>query len=237
MTDVEIRRWEGERDALLPSFRLAEDSEQELAEYVNLGEVFVAFEGAAIVGHLQLVTLESPERMEIMNMAVAEDRRGMGIGRALVAQALTRARELGARILIVGTGAADTGNLRFYQRQGFRMASIERGRVRPRRRLRGGDRRRRRPPARPRLARPGSLTKGRVHGRVPWVLAAAFTARRTEVGRGGRRRRFARPMLGRARSQPCRSRRRRRSSARSRRGRTPARCRGSACRAASPPAT
>ncbi|GGM67919.1 hypothetical protein ACFFX1_46670 [Dactylosporangium sucinum] len=30
------------------------------------------------------------------------------------------------RTLRVATGAADVGNLRFYQRQGFRMRSIER---------------------------------------------------------------------------------------------------------------
>jgi hypothetical protein len=29
-------------------------------------------------------------------------------------------------VLVVATAAADTGNLRFYQRQGFRMRAIER---------------------------------------------------------------------------------------------------------------
>jgi GNAT superfamily N-acetyltransferase len=59
-------------------------------------------------------------------MAVVETQRGRGVGRALVAGAIERARDERIEVLRVATGAADTGNLRFYQRLGFRMRSIER---------------------------------------------------------------------------------------------------------------
>ena len=59
-------------------------------------------------------------------MAVEPSYRGLGIGSHLIQVAVERERERGARMLIVGTAAADLDNLRFYQRSGFRMRSIER---------------------------------------------------------------------------------------------------------------
>jgi GNAT superfamily N-acetyltransferase len=59
-------------------------------------------------------------------MAVIEKHQGQGVGRALVEEAVRRSRARGARLLIVATAAADTGNLRFYQRLDFRMLRIER---------------------------------------------------------------------------------------------------------------
>ena len=49
-----------------------------------------------------------------------------GLGRALVARAVAECRSDGLHMLLVATAAADTGNLRFYQRLGFRMLRIER---------------------------------------------------------------------------------------------------------------
>jgi predicted N-acetyltransferase YhbS len=59
-------------------------------------------------------------------MAVLPERQGRGIGGALVTAALELARAAGRSTLVVATAAADVGNLRFYQRLGFRMRSIER---------------------------------------------------------------------------------------------------------------
>jgi GNAT superfamily N-acetyltransferase len=117
---MRIQLHTGEREALRPLFELAEDSRAELDAYIDAGEVLVAVEGGERVGHLQLVG------DEIKNMAVVETQRGRGVGRALVAAAIERAREERIELLRVATGAADTGNLRFYQRLGFRMRSIER---------------------------------------------------------------------------------------------------------------
>ena len=76
----------GDREALRPLFELAEDSRAELDAYIGAGEVLVAVEGDERVGHLQLVG------DEIKNMAVVEAHRGRGVGRALVAAAIERAR-------------------------------------------------------------------------------------------------------------------------------------------------
>ena len=58
-------------------------------------------------------------------MAVAAGVRGTGIGRDLVDRALTDSRAAGQDRMIVATAAADVGNLRFYQRCGFRFSSVE----------------------------------------------------------------------------------------------------------------
>ena len=59
-------------------------------------------------------------------MAVRETAQGQGIGARLVQAAVDRATaDLGNQVL-VATAAAGVGALRFYQRQGFRMHSVER---------------------------------------------------------------------------------------------------------------
>jgi GNAT superfamily N-acetyltransferase len=59
-------------------------------------------------------------------MAVDSAHQGRGIGRTLIAAAIVLARHERRSTLIVVTAAADTGNLRFYQRLGFRMRAVER---------------------------------------------------------------------------------------------------------------
>ncbi|MEU4291641.1 GNAT family N-acetyltransferase [Kribbella sp. NPDC026596] len=119
-----IHRYDGEQELLRPLFREADDSEQQIDTYIDLGTVFVAEDDGEIIGHLQLIARD--DTVELKSMAVAENRRGTGVGRALVRTALEHCRQNATRSLLVATAAADIGNLRFYQRQGFRMLRIER---------------------------------------------------------------------------------------------------------------
>jgi GNAT superfamily N-acetyltransferase len=59
-------------------------------------------------------------------MAVREDVQGLGVGSLLVRAAVDLATSEGWSTLLVATAAGDIGNLRFYQRQGFRMRRVER---------------------------------------------------------------------------------------------------------------
>ena len=121
---MEIRRYDGDREALRPWFREADDSEQAIDGYLTSGEILVAVEGGSIAGYAQLVI--GTGMAELKSMAVLEQRRGAGIGRALVRALLDRCRECTVERVLVATAAADTGNLRFYQRQGFRLRRVER---------------------------------------------------------------------------------------------------------------
>ena len=123
---VAIREHAGPRAGLRPLFELAEDSAQELDTYLDAGRVLVAHDGDRVVGHLLITDAADAGAAEIKSMAVEEALQGRGIGRALVAAAIALARDEGRATLVVATATADIGNLRFYQRLGFRMRAIER---------------------------------------------------------------------------------------------------------------
>jgi lactoylglutathione lyase len=114
--DVRIEPYAGDRAELRRLFELAEDSPRELDSYIGTGDVLVARAGDEIVGHV-LVT-----GGEIKSIAVAPAQRRRGIGRALATAAIER---IGGPV-VVATATADVDNLRFYQRLGFRMRSIDR---------------------------------------------------------------------------------------------------------------
>lgn len=122
--DVAIEEYAGPHRDLEWSFRLAEDSDQQLDAYIDLGRVWVArtSEGE-IVGHLQAVQ-RAADLWEVVSTAVVERVRGQGVGRALLDRAVAEARGAGADRVILATATADIGNLRFYQRCGFRMTHV-----------------------------------------------------------------------------------------------------------------
>ena len=128
---MEIDWHTGDRAELRLLFELAEDSQIQLDQYIGLGRILVAWRDGAILGQLQLIPWpQSGEidagEIEIKSLGVTPDAQGTGIGRALIDAAADRCVADGWVRLLVSTAAADTGNLRFYQRVGFRMLSIER---------------------------------------------------------------------------------------------------------------
>lgn len=123
MTDID--EYAGPREPLRPLFELAEDSATELDAYLHQGRVWVARRDGGIVGHVQVVDTTDPDTVEIKNMAVREGVQRRGIGAALIRAAVAGLTS-SVRTIRVATAAADIGNLRFYQRQGFRFRAVER---------------------------------------------------------------------------------------------------------------
>ena len=118
--------YDGDRAEIRHLFEEAEDSVVQLDSYIGKGRVLLARRGDQPVGHLQLTPTDEPGDVELKSLAVVVDERGSGVGRALVERALREAANDGYVRMTVSTGAADVGNLRFYQRCGFRLLSIER---------------------------------------------------------------------------------------------------------------
>ncbi len=125
-TPIRVELHAGPRAELRSLFELAEDSPAQLEAYLGCGRVLIALEGERIVGHLQLTETGVAGEIEITNMAVLASHRRRGVGRTLIMAALRLAQTEARHLVRVGTAAADVDNLRFYQRLGFRMRSVER---------------------------------------------------------------------------------------------------------------
>lgn len=121
-----IEQYAGPRDLLRPLFELAEDSAAELDTYLYRGRVWVARLDDGIVGHLQMLDADPAGTAELKNMAIAEAVQRKGVGSRLIATVRAALAAEGVATLIVATATADIGNLRFYQRQGFRFRAVER---------------------------------------------------------------------------------------------------------------
>ncbi|KAA0024739.1 GNAT family N-acetyltransferase [Antrihabitans cavernicola] len=125
--DVRIEAFEGDHRSLEWSFREAEDSQSKLDSYIDDGRVWVAVTAEnEVIGHLHVIASPDGTSWEVVNTAVVERRRGSGVGRRLLDTAVDEARRAGAHRIELATATADIGNLRFYQRCGFRMRSIVR---------------------------------------------------------------------------------------------------------------
>jgi putative acetyltransferase len=94
------------------------------------GEIIMAILRDRAVGCCALLPM--PERcFEIGKMAVAEDCRGSGIGRKLLAHVIEHAREIGARRLYLETSTKLPAAIHVYESQGFVHLPPERIRQSP----------------------------------------------------------------------------------------------------------
>jgi GNAT superfamily N-acetyltransferase len=83
------------------------------------GHIFMAFLDDLPVGSCALIFV-APGVFEVAKMAVAEEQRGMGIGRQLLERAIAEAKEAGARKLSLETNAKLQPAIRLYESAGFK---------------------------------------------------------------------------------------------------------------------
>ncbi|MFI8737888.1 GNAT family N-acetyltransferase [Ectopseudomonas toyotomiensis] len=101
----------------------ADPSPSVIARYLQDGHCVVAHLGEATVGVYVIKALRAAT-WELMNIAVAPECQGQGIGALLLHHAIDQARQLGAKRLELGTGSFGH-QLTFYQRAGFRVVAVE----------------------------------------------------------------------------------------------------------------
>jgi GNAT superfamily N-acetyltransferase len=112
-----------ERDALLPLFRLADDSERQIRSYFQCGTLYVA-RIAEEAGGLLLITREG-NTAELVSVAVAEQFRRRGTGTLLLAAALADLGRASVKRVAVATATCSHDVMAFYQKRGFRMSWVE----------------------------------------------------------------------------------------------------------------
>jgi ribosomal protein S18 acetylase RimI-like enzyme len=126
MSIILIQVEANEAEALFPLLLLAEPSKSALRwSLSNLSDsIYRVEDGGQIVGAVTMRWGSDP--CEIVELAVAENRQGQGIGRKVVECLLTEAQNRGKQSMVVGTGNSSIGNIVFYQKCGFRMDHVRR---------------------------------------------------------------------------------------------------------------
>ncbi|MBW3138562.1 GNAT family N-acetyltransferase [Ferrimonas balearica] len=97
---------------------------RQVERYLNAGLGFAAELDGKVVG-VAVVVLGEGGEAELMNIAIEPARQATGLGSQLLAYVIEQARAQGIRQLGLGTGTFGH-QLRFYQRQGFRVVAVER---------------------------------------------------------------------------------------------------------------
>lgn len=111
-------------DAPMDLLLLADPSVAKINGYLPASRCFVAGSGETSVGVCVVIPL-GQDAYELMSIAVAPDHQQDGVGTQLLKHTIEAVRKLGVRRLEVGTGSFGY-QLTFYQRQGFRVTSIDR---------------------------------------------------------------------------------------------------------------
>jgi len=101
----------------------ADPSRERVTAYLDLEWTRVARDETSALG-VYVLARRDAHRFELMNIAVREDCRGIGLGRRLLGHAIGLAEAKGGRLVEVGTGNSSFDALEFYQRAGFRIVGV-----------------------------------------------------------------------------------------------------------------
>lgn len=89
------------------------------------GAVLIARDGEARIGCVALLP-HGPGVAELAKMTVAQDRRGTGLGRALITAAIEAARSMGFSRLVLESNTALVAAVRLYESVGFEHVPADR---------------------------------------------------------------------------------------------------------------
>jgi GNAT superfamily N-acetyltransferase len=150
MTKVELLSVEGDREGFLSFLLEADESEEMVRTYLNEGELLAVEVDGTTAGEVLVIPIgeapvgeapvgdtpegdtpegDTPEggTWEIRNIAIAEERRGKGVGRRAIELLADLAAANGVGRLLVGTADIAWETHRFYLRCGFRYTGVRRG--------------------------------------------------------------------------------------------------------------
>ncbi len=115
-----------EIEALLPLLLLAEPSSSALLWSLNnLSDTIYRMDEADVpVGAATMRWRKAP--CEIIELAIAPERQGQGLGKRFVQWLIGEARRRGKTEMLVGTANSSIDNIVFYQKCGFRMHEVRR---------------------------------------------------------------------------------------------------------------
>lgn len=96
-----------------------------LSDWLENPKLFGAVENGKVFGYLELSHEQWNNRMRIANIAVEEDYRGQGIGKALMEKAYSVASEEKARMIILETQSCNYKAISFYKSCGYSVVGFD----------------------------------------------------------------------------------------------------------------
>jgi GNAT superfamily N-acetyltransferase len=119
------------REAAMRLLLMADVAEPHVRAWANEGEIFVlcdscAFPGECPIGAVLIVPLGSGRTAELRLIAMAPDRRGLGLGRRMLDDLFDVLRARGVRQVVSSTSNADMGRMALFQKAGLRFSHVER---------------------------------------------------------------------------------------------------------------
>ena len=96
-----------------------------LEDWLENPELYVIKEKDEMIGFIE-ISLESwNRRLRISNIWVNDSRRHQGLGSMLMNKAMERAKELGARAIVLETQSCNDKAISFYKKHGFTMIGFD----------------------------------------------------------------------------------------------------------------
>jgi len=115
-----------DRRELLRLFKLADDSEQQIANYLHQGEIIFAAQRGRLLGYAQVIDGKGESVLELKSIAVDESFQRQGIGAKLIRAVVRYCHSRCARRLVVSTSIATSDAIAFYLGNGFRICGHQR---------------------------------------------------------------------------------------------------------------
>lgn len=121
---MEIRKLQPGEQPPMELLTAADPSPQKIEGYLQRGDCYVAVSSGEVAGVYVLIPTR-PDTVELVNVAVAEEHQGKGLGKRLVTEAVSAAREAGCTTIELGTGNSSINQLALYQKCGFRITGVD----------------------------------------------------------------------------------------------------------------
>ncbi|WP_409340869.1 GNAT family N-acetyltransferase [Paenibacillus sp. MBLB4367] len=121
---MEIRLLRADERLPMALLLLADPEEQVVQDYATRCKCYVMEKDGDFVGAYMLLPTR-PHTVELVNIAVAEEMQGQGLGGKLVKHAIETSRGFGYKTIEVGTGNSSVMQLYLYQKCGFRITGVD----------------------------------------------------------------------------------------------------------------
>lgn len=121
---MDIRKLHKDETPPMELLLLADPASEIVEAYVYRGECFIVELEKETIGVFVLLPTR-PETVELVNVAVAENHQGKGIGKWLVLEAVKKAKTKGYKVVEIGTGNSSVAQLGLYQKCGFRITGVD----------------------------------------------------------------------------------------------------------------